>query len=140
MGHSFGGRNIFAYLEHHLTHAKQHIKGIVIVDITPTPPRSLTKDLLVNLNKIDMLNKTYKELQTDIQDAVGNSESSKEIAGLVMTNIKAKNLIIDCNNNNYISLDTNKQDFLWRVNLTSLINSFEEQSSYNFQCDWRGPA
>ena len=56
MGHSFGARNVWAYLQHHLPHAKKHVEGVIIVDILPEAisASSLTSDMLKKLVKIEL--------------------------------------------------------------------------------------
>lgn len=56
MGHSFGARNVWAYLQHHLPHAKKHVEGVIIVDILPEAisASSMISDLLKKLIKIEL--------------------------------------------------------------------------------------
>ena len=59
MGHSFGGRIIMGYLQHHLAHAKEKVKAVVIVDISPKHISDFNVDKIYNLLTVTLKLSTY---------------------------------------------------------------------------------
>jgi abhydrolase domain-containing protein 11 len=89
LGHSYGGRNIFGYLQNYPDHAKERVKGVVIVDIVPTALNSLVPDLLEKLIKVNLNDRSYNDIKQELMTVAGDPA----IGALVMSNIYSEVMI-----------------------------------------------